>query len=326
MPANKDSEAAKQIQYRDARFNDKYDQIWQSVGKCVFCDLRDKYILFEENGVVMTITLFAYTDGHFMIIPRRHVTSAKQLTQLEWDTVRKFMYIAKRMVKTVHGIKGMQFIQKDGPGSQSTVEHYHFQCLPFNTPDLSVWNYQKLRYTPLQNVALYKKDRKEILKTAQKFETKYRQPNSLPVVCDAILINTKNEVLFEERLPAYKLKPDYLTLPGGHVDDFSKPLISELIREIKEELGYALKAEQLKLHTSEISAVTYTKHSESLKADYTEPHQFIWNTYVVELPAKLPRFTPGDDAQRLVWVPLSDVAAHTRLSAGTKSVLARIKQ
>ncbi|MGD0284754.1 MAG: hypothetical protein ABSB12_04140 [Candidatus Saccharimonadales bacterium] len=80
------SEQQKQIIYRDARFTKKYDDIWRSVGKCVFCDLNDKYIFFEENGVVMTISLYAYIDGHFLIVPKRHVRSTKELTQLEWDT------------------------------------------------------------------------------------------------------------------------------------------------------------------------------------------------------------------------------------------------
>ena len=50
----------KQEKYRDARFNKEYNDIWQSVGKCTFCDLNEKYIFFEENGIVMTVNLFAY--------------------------------------------------------------------------------------------------------------------------------------------------------------------------------------------------------------------------------------------------------------------------
>ncbi len=84
------AEQKKQALYRDARFTKQYDDIWRSVGKCVFCDLRDKYIVFEEHGIVLTISLFAYIDGHCMIVPRRHVRSPKDLTQAEWQTIRKF--------------------------------------------------------------------------------------------------------------------------------------------------------------------------------------------------------------------------------------------
>ena len=164
----------KQIMYRDARVTGKYDNIWQTVDKCAFCDLNDKYIIFEENGIVLTITLYAYVDGHMMIIPRRHVQSVKELTPLEWETIRKFMYIAKKMIRDVHGIKGMQIIQKDGVGSQSTVNHLHIHCIPFDAPDLSQWNYRKLANTPIENTKLYTNKKTEIEKIAKRFGKKYQ--------------------------------------------------------------------------------------------------------------------------------------------------------
>jgi len=163
----------KQIAYRDARLTGEYDSIWQSTGKCVFCDLKQEYILFEENGIVLTIVLFAYIDGHMMIIPRRHVRSVKELSPSEWETMRKFMYIAKKMIRDVHGIKGMQILQKDGIEAQSTVEHLHFHAIPFDNPDLSVWNYKQLKNTPIENAALYQSHTDEMRKLAKRFDKKY---------------------------------------------------------------------------------------------------------------------------------------------------------
>src|SRR5579862_8707139 len=105
-----DDEQKKQEYYRDARFTNAYDNIWRSVGKCVFCDMREKYIFHEEDGVVMTVNLHAYIDGHIMIIPRRHIKSVKELTPAEWEIFRKFMYIAKKLIRELYGIKGMQII------------------------------------------------------------------------------------------------------------------------------------------------------------------------------------------------------------------------
>ncbi len=169
-----ETEQKKQVKYRDARITGEYDSIWQSVGKCVFCDLNDKYIIREENGIVLTIALFAYIDGHVMIIPRRHVHSVKELTSIEWETMRKFMYIAKKMIREIYGIKGMQIIQKDGIDAQSTVEHLHFHCIPFDSPDLTVWNYRKLNNTPVENAELYRKKSNEIEKLAKRFSKKYQ--------------------------------------------------------------------------------------------------------------------------------------------------------
>lgn len=167
-------EQRQQELYRDARTTGEYDQIWQNVGKCVFCDLRDKYIFHEENGVVMTVVLYAYIDGHFMVIPRRHVHSVKELTSDEWETMRKMFYIAKKLIRKVHGIRGMQIVQKDGAQAQSTVEHIHFHCVPFDDPTLSTWNYRKLKNTPLENADLYKARYDAIAKLSKRFAEKYQ--------------------------------------------------------------------------------------------------------------------------------------------------------
>lgn len=168
-----DLDRKKQEMYRDARVTGKYDNIWKSVGKCVFCDLNEKYVIYEEDGIVMTIALFAYIDGHIMIIPRRHVRSVKELTTNEWEIMRKFMYIAKKMIRDIYGIKGMQIIQKDGIEAQSTVEHLHFHCIPFDSPDLNVWNYRQLKNTPIENTKLYTGKRKDIEKLAKRYSEKY---------------------------------------------------------------------------------------------------------------------------------------------------------
>lgn len=167
-------ELARQEAYRDARVSGKYDHIWKTVGVCVFCEPREKYIFYEENGIYLTISIYAYVDGHFLIVPRRHLRSVKEFTPEEWETVRKFMYIAKKLIRKVHGIKGVQFIQKDGVEAQSTVEHIHFHCIPFDGPDLSTWNYRRLQNTPLENVAKYRSAGKHIARLNAKFEDKYK--------------------------------------------------------------------------------------------------------------------------------------------------------
>jgi diadenosine tetraphosphate (Ap4A) HIT family hydrolase len=169
-------EKEKQEYYRNARTGGYYGKIWTSVGKCVFCDLRDKYIFHEENGIVMTVALFAYIDGNFMIIPRRHVKSIKDLTTSEWETVRKMMYIAKKIIREVHGIKGLQYVLRDGGiVAQSTVsDHLHIHCIPFDAPDLNTWNYRVLKYSPLENAQLYKNNSEKINKLSRRFDKKYK--------------------------------------------------------------------------------------------------------------------------------------------------------
>lgn len=177
MPKLTPEEQKKQEYYRDARTGGYYGDIWQNVGKCVFCDLRQKYIVMEEDGMVLTVALYAYIDGNVMIIPRRHVRSVKELTGKEWEAARKFMYIAKKLIRKVHGIKGVQYVIRDGGiVAQSTVsDHLHIHVIPFDAPDLSVWNYRQLRYTPFENAELFRGQQKKITELSKRFEEKYAE-------------------------------------------------------------------------------------------------------------------------------------------------------
>lgn len=170
-------ETEKQLYYRDARTGGYYGKIWTNVGKCVFCDLREKYIVMEENGMVLAVALFAYIDGNVMIIPRRHVRSVKELTSEEWETARKFMYIAKKLIRKIYGIKGLQYILRDGGiTAQSTVsDHLHMHVVPFDAADLSVWNYRQLKYTPLENATLFRREQKTIDKLMKRYVEKYQE-------------------------------------------------------------------------------------------------------------------------------------------------------
>jgi len=315
-------EQKKQEYYRDARFTKQYDNIWQSVGKCVFCDLKDKYIFFEENGIVMTISLYAYIDGHFMIVPRRHIRSPKELTQLEWDTIRKFFYIAKKLIREVHGVKGMQLVQKDGSEAQSTVDqHLHFHCIPFDAPDLCEWNYRKLQYTPLENTDLYRKARKKIVAHDVKFEEEYKHPAGLRIVVDAIIRNQKGEILFQERADDVKMVPDYLTLPGGGLENFDASLETELTREILEETGLDVSTYKTTLIASRLGGLTIVRRSVHLKVKYALPTRFMWNTYVInDIPNDV-KLTPGDDCKEVVWLSPEAALSHPRVSENIRDLI-----
>ena len=162
--------------YRTARVSGEYDTIWQTVGRCVFCghdEVQKHHEIYEEDGVYMTVPAYAYIDGHLLVIPRRHVRSVKELTPAEWETMRKLFYLAKKMIREVYGIKGMQIVQKDGRDAQSTVEHLHFHCVPFDAPDLSSWNYRKLKNTPYENAEQYRAKCDKLAKLAKRYGEKY---------------------------------------------------------------------------------------------------------------------------------------------------------
>lgn len=160
---------------KNARVNGDYEKIWQNTGKCVFCDLKDKYILLEENGIVLTVNIYPYIDGQLMAVPRKHLRSPKELSPEQWETIRKFNYLAKKLIRQTHNIKGMWTLIREG-GTQaqmSVTDHLHIHFIPFDEADLCEWNYRQLKYTPLENAKNYKQQAGKIKKLLKRYQKKY---------------------------------------------------------------------------------------------------------------------------------------------------------
>ncbi|MEP7104157.1 MAG: NUDIX domain-containing protein [Candidatus Dojkabacteria bacterium] len=305
-----------------ARTQDWYDSIWKTVGKCVFCDLKDKYILHEENGVVLTINLYPYIDGQMMAIPRRHVKSTNELTQVEWEIMRKFGYIAKKFFKKIHGHKAMWSLVKTGILAQGTVaDHLHMHFIPFDKQDLCNWNFRELKYAPLENVELYKKDAREFVKNYMKFDSKYSNKSELPIVCDIFIKNKKDEFLFERRKKQNKIKGDILVLPGGHIDSLNEDLITGLRKEVFEETALKLVENKVKIINSDISELTFIKKNPYLKANLEDKEKFLRNTYIYSIAVNEKIIKPGDECEEVIWLSKEKVLASEHVSDSTKKML-----
>ncbi|MFW5703094.1 MAG: HIT domain-containing protein, partial [Candidatus Dojkabacteria bacterium] len=306
MPKKKSKEIT-QEDMRLARISGKYDEIWKSRDKCVFCDLKDKYVVLEENGVALTVSLYPYIDGHMMAIPTRHVRSAKELNENEWEQIRKLSYVAKKLIRKEHKHKGMWTLVREGQNAQGTVgDHLHIHFIPFDNEDLCQWNYRELAHTPIENANRYKSHAGEISRLNKGFYEKYKPGMQLPVVVDALILNTEGQLLVEERQSANAFTNGYYSLIGGHVDDASLGLKMELKREIIEETGLELDTEQAKIVYSDIGEIEYTNPSAHLGIDLPFSKRFLWNVYLIEGVDSSSLLEAGSDASDLHWFSIKN--------------------
>ncbi len=280
-----------------------YEEIWQNVGKCVFCDLNEKYIIHEKDGIVLTTNIFPYIDGQVMIIPRKHVNSLKELTQNEWETIRMYGYIGKKIFRKVHKLKDMWFLLREGgPTAQKTVtDHLHVQLIPFDKPDLAKWNYRKLKYTPLENAQKYQKVFNYIEEKMSGFQEKYsKKSNNTIIGVDAVIMNEKGKILLGRKKEGMGETQYDWHLPGGRVETEHETLEEGLIRELKEETSLKFKKSDFKLLHSKLEDVHYKK----IRGTYTE--KFLFCTYLIKLD-KTPKVKAGDDIAKLEWKDPSEV-------------------
>jgi len=135
----------------NARLSGEYHDIAENVGKCVFCDLREKYIVTEREGMVLTVNLFPYLDGHMMVIPRRHIEDFSEISESEWLEIRRLSQIGRKLLQEAMGIEGVWFILRDGQlgiKSGKTVKHLHWNIMPYQE-GLNTWNYQTPTIKPV---------------------------------------------------------------------------------------------------------------------------------------------------------------------------------
>jgi len=274
-----------------ARSWDWYDGIWKNVRKCVFCDLNKRYVIFEKNGIVLTANLYPYTDGHLLIVPRRHIEYTKELTSDEWEAIRGIMYIAKKIVRKVFKKKCIWFLYREGVlgKGQKTVGHLHIHVIPY-VKDLAKWNYQKINWAPGE-VSDRLKDEKDLMEEKyKKYVLKYGKytPIERRIVVNGVITNFKDEILLIKK--KYSYEKGWQT-PSGSVEN-QETLKEALKREIREETSL------------EINNIKFIGMSED-KQDimFEEGFKKRWNLIFMHFTAKVLRgkIKAGDDAKYAKW-------------------------
>lgn len=294
-----------------------YDDIWKNTGKCVFCDLKDKYIVYEKNNVVLTANIFPYVDAHLMIIPRRHIVFPKEFSEEEWKTVREMMYLSKKILKKAFKVSSIWFLYREGKQGQSmkTVDHLHIHAIPYKE-GLFIRHPQPISWAPKQVAAKLRQLGRIIKSKSEKFEKKYSQKSINPTfIVEALILNKKGQILLGRKRKGEGLYPDSWILIGGRWGYGEDPKES-LRREIKEETGLIVKSESMRLVDSRIEGGKYNREYSSGKEN------FLFNSFIIKLKREK-KVKPGDDIVELNWFDL-DKLAKVKISPITKRVIKRL--
>ena len=134
---------------KSARASGLYKKIVDDLTKCVFCDLRDKYIIDKTSHVVLAVNLFPYINGQLIIIPLRHVEKLNELTTQEWADIKILTEKALKLLKDTYGINDVWVIYREGDRAGKSVRHLHVNITPYKQ-GLVQWNYQEITQEPLK--------------------------------------------------------------------------------------------------------------------------------------------------------------------------------
>jgi len=107
---------------------------------CIFCKIAQKQmpsnIVYEDEEVVAFPDLKPIAPLHFLIIPKRHLSSLADATEPDYAMLGRLLGTANILAKT-KGLTDFRTVINSGPGAGQSVFHLHLHLLggrPFHWP------------------------------------------------------------------------------------------------------------------------------------------------------------------------------------------------
>ena len=97
---------------------------------CPFCTVAPSRVVEEDKHAVLILDGFPVSPGHSLIIPKRHVGSFFEITDIERGALLKLLDRAKELVSKRHNPAGYNIGINDGPAAGQTVSHLHIHLIP----------------------------------------------------------------------------------------------------------------------------------------------------------------------------------------------------
>ena len=103
-------------------------------GDCLFCRIASgevaTEIAYEDDFVLAFADISPKAPTHLLLIPRKHITSAADLTEDDGPMLGRLFEIAARLADEA-GIKdrGFRLVTNSGAGAGQSVFHLHFHLL-----------------------------------------------------------------------------------------------------------------------------------------------------------------------------------------------------
>jgi len=104
---------------------------------CIFCNLEASRIEDENTLFLVIKDLYPVTEGHTLIIPKRHVPSFFELTDEEQTSFFEMLQAQKHKLASMdETITGFIVGINDGEDAGQTVMHCHIHLIPRRNGDM----------------------------------------------------------------------------------------------------------------------------------------------------------------------------------------------
>ena len=104
---------------------------------CPFCDLEKSRILLESKFATAFFDAFPVAEGHTLVVPKRHVASLFDLTEVEQAAVWMLVAMVRAKLMAEQKPDGFNVGVNDGPAAGQTVMHAHVHVIPRRKGDVA---------------------------------------------------------------------------------------------------------------------------------------------------------------------------------------------
>ena len=98
---------------------------------CVFCQkVEDKDYLIENETAVSFLDSYPLTEGHTLIIPKRHISEIFELDSKEHADIWEIINATKKLLSDTLSPDGFNIGVNVGKEAGQTVNHAHLHLIP----------------------------------------------------------------------------------------------------------------------------------------------------------------------------------------------------
>jgi diadenosine tetraphosphate (Ap4A) HIT family hydrolase len=97
---------------------------------CTFCTLPPERIIDSNEYGVVIRDAYPITQGHTLVIPKRHMASWFEATQAEQLALFSLLNTAKELLTQAFKPDSFNIGINDGPAAGQTIPHLHMHLIP----------------------------------------------------------------------------------------------------------------------------------------------------------------------------------------------------
>lgn len=103
---------------------------------CIFCELCNEPHVMENDFFYGTFDKYPVTQGHLLIIPKRHIETVFELTSEERTALFELVEQSKDLLESTYHPDGFNFGVNQGEAAGQTIPHLHLHIIPRYFGDL----------------------------------------------------------------------------------------------------------------------------------------------------------------------------------------------